>query len=153
MSNDLEEGGVIDQVFTYDIELFDRKIKVSLTEPGEKLGLVTDENKKLYVKRLLYSKLVKGIEPQVNVFKEGFYKFVKLEHLSTFSSDDLDILIGGIPLSCEDLQQTTKYSDDDLSSSEVIQWFWEIVSGFDYEGLSALLYFATGKGPLGARHS
>ena len=97
MSNDLEEGGVIDQVFTYDIELFDRKIKVSLTEPGEKLGLVTDENKKLYVKRLLYSKLVKGIEPQVNVFKEGFYKFVKLEHLSTFSSDDLDILIGGIP--------------------------------------------------------
>lgn len=88
LNNALEEG-VIKQNFTDEL-------KISLTEPGEKP--VTEENKKLYVKRLVYGKLVKGIESQINAFKEGFYKFVKLEHLSIFSSNELAKLIADSPI-------------------------------------------------------
>ena len=147
LNNTLEEG-VLDQDFTYEFESFGSRHKVSLAEPGEKFGLVTEENKRLYVKRLIYWKLVKEIEPQVNAFKEGFYKFVKLEHLSYFSSNELDKLIAGNPvISFEELQETTKYSSYS-SSSDIIKWFWQIVSGFDQESLSALLFFATGKESL-----
>ena len=117
------------------------RFTLSLGEPGasEQNQPVTDENKKDYVKRLIYRKLVKEIEGPANAFKQGFYRFVNPKSLKVFSIAELDKLIVGNPtIDFEDFKANTHYEGGYSEDSEQIVWFWGIVKGFDQENFSAL---------------
>ena len=137
--------GVIEQEFSYEMSVLENRYKVSLEEPEENLDIITDSNKKQYVKRLIYSKLVKEIEPQVETFKSMFYRFVPQDCLRTFLPSELDKLIAGEEkINLQDMKRTTQYGRGYRASSQQIVWFWEVVSKFDQEMLSNLWFFATG---------
>lgn len=139
--------GLLDQEFTYEFDFFGKRNVVNIFEPGEKLGkTVTDQNKKEYVHRIIYNRLIKEIEGPLNAFKEGFYKFVSPEYLKLFSATELDKLIAGEPtIDVQEMKNTAIYEGYDEDSEQIV-WFWEAVSTFDQEMLSSLWFFVTGKG-------
>lgn len=137
--------GVLEQEFSYELSLFDNRYKINLEESEENLDIISDSNKKQYVKRLIYSKLVKEIEPQVQAFKSTFHRFVNPDYLRTFLSSELDKLIAGEEkINFEDMKRTAQYNRGYNESSQQVLWFWEVVSKFDQEMLSNLWFFATG---------
>ena len=102
--------GLLDLDYTYETEMFGNKYTLSLIEPDEQNQPVTDENKKDYVKRLIYHKLVKETEGPVNAFKQGFCRFVNPEHLKLFTIAELDKLIAGDPtIDFENFKANTHY--------------------------------------------
>lgn len=138
--------GALEQEFSYELPVFENKYKISLAEPEENLDVITDANKKQYVKRLSYAKLVKEIEPQVQAFKSAFYRFIDEDSLRTFLPSELDKLIAGEEkINFEEMKATALYKKGYDKHSQQILWFWEVVSKFDQEMLSNLWLFATGK--------
>lgn len=135
---------ILDLDYSYETEIFGDKYTLSVGEPGEQNQPVTDENKKDYVKKLIYHKLVKEIEEPVNAFKQGFRRFVNPEPLKIFTAAELDILIAGAPeIDFEDFKENTHYEGYSEDSEQIV-WFWEIVEEYDQESLSALWFFASG---------
>lgn len=143
MKNPIE--GALEQDFTYEYECFGQRHTINLSEAGEKLGAVNDQNKKEYVKRVIYNRLVKEIEGPVNAFREGFYRFINPDYLKYFQAAELEKLIAGeLIIDFEKMKQYAKYDDYSPDSQQVV-WFWEVVSTFDQESLASLWFFATGE--------
>ena len=142
LNNSIE--GVLDLDFTYEFSSLGRTYTFRLSEPGEKLGAVDDSNKKEYEKRLTYWKLHGEIEHQVKAFKEGFHQFVREKHLELIMPSELSRMITGeSEISVEELRKNAKYGGYEQNSEQVI-WFWEIISMFDQDTLSSLLFFISG---------
>ena len=138
--------GLLDQEFTYEFEFFGKRQTINVCEAGEKLAkIVNDHNKKEYVHRITYNRLIKEIEGPIHAFKEGFYKFVNPEYLKLFSATELDKLIAGEPtIDVADMKKHAHYEGYEAESDQIV-WFWEIVETFDQETLSSLWFFVTGK--------
>ena len=135
---------ILDLDFTYDTEYFGQRYTISVREPGEENQAVTDENKKDYVKRLIYHRLVKEIEGPANAFKAGFQRFVNPDYLQVFSAAELDKLIAGDPtIDFKDFKDNIHYVGYTAEDDQIV-WFWETVQDFDKESLSALWFFASG---------
>jgi E3 ubiquitin-protein ligase HUWE1 len=116
--------------------------------------------------------LTNAIRPQINSFLEGFNELVPRELISIFNDKELELLISGLPeIDCElafllsrsiyvvlfslkYLTSNTAVAVDDLKAnteytgytpaSGVVQWFWEVVKGFNKEDMARLLQFVTG---------
>lgn len=144
LQNSIE--GALEQDFSYEYEsLGGERLKIKLSDPDENLGIVTDENKRQYVKRLIHWKLEKEFEAQFGAFKEGFYSFIDPKHLDIFQASEFDRIISGeATIDYLDMKAHAKYTGYS-SDSQQIKWFWEVVSTFDQETLAALWFFATGK--------
>lgn len=52
-------------------------------------------------------------------------------------------LTGSNVVSVDDLKANTEYTGYTIASS-VVQWFWEVVRGFNKEDMARLLQFVTG---------
>ena len=116
--------------------------------------------------------MTNAIRPQINSFLEGFNELVPRELISIFNDKELELLISGLPeIDCElafllshsiyvvlfslkyltsntavavdDLKANTEYTGY-TSASGVVQWFWEVVKGFNKEDMARLLQFVTG---------
>ena len=131
---------ILDLDYTYGTKMFGKGSHSVLENlASEQNQPVTDENKKDYVKRLIYRKLFKEIEGPANALKQEFYRFVNPESLKVFSIAELDKLIVGDPtIDFEDFKASTHYEGGYSEDSEQIVWFWGIVKGFDQENFSAL---------------
>jgi len=106
---------------------------------------VTNENKETYVSKLVEFKLKKVIAEQLRAFQRGLYDVVPLALLRIFSPSELELLHCGLPhIDVDDWYRNTEYSGGYSSSSECIQWFWEIVRSFDEENRGRLLQYVTG---------
>ena len=55
----------------------------------------------------------------------------------------LQYLNNGMDVAVDDLKANTEYTGY-TSASSVIQWFWEVVKGFNKEDMARLLQFVTG---------
>jgi len=143
LHNNIE--GIIDQEFGYDVDLYGDRYTLKLGEPDEQLGSVNEKNKKDYVKRLIYYRLVKEIEPQTQAFKQGFQRFINPAYLAYMPAAELDKLIAGDPnIDLEEMKTYAKYEGGYSAESPQIVWFWEILKTFDQENLAAVWFFASG---------
>lgn len=143
LQNNIE--GIIDQEFTYDVMIYGERYTLKLGEPQEQLGTVNEKNKKDYVKRLIYYRLAKEIEPQTQAFKKGFQRFIIPSYLAILPAAELDKLIAGDPnINLEEMKTNAKYEGGYSESSPQVVWFWEILKTFDQENLSAVWFFASG---------
>ena len=142
LKNSIED---LDHEFSYELSLSGAKYEISLKDPEEDLLFVTDSNKTQYAKRLIYAKLVKEIEPQVQAFKSVFYRFIHQDYLIAFLASELDKLIAGEEkISFEEMKKTAQYSKGYEANSQQVVWFWKVVPEFDQEMLSNLWFFAHG---------
>ncbi|XP_034896846.1 E3 ubiquitin-protein ligase UPL1 isoform X1 [Populus alba] len=113
-------------------------------KPGGRNIRVTEETKHEYVDLVADHILTNAIRPQINSFLEGFNELVPRELISIFNDKELELLISGLPeIDLDDLEANTEYTGY-TSASGVVQWFWEVVKGFNKEDMARLLQFVTG---------
>ncbi|KAL8462223.1 hypothetical protein ACS0TY_033325 [Phlomoides rotata] len=114
-----------------------------LKEGGRNIR-VTEETKHEYVDLVADHILTNAIRPQINSFLEGFNELVPRELISIFNDKELELLISGLPeIDLADLKANTECTGY-TAASNVVQWFWEVVEGFNKEDMARLLQFVTG---------
>ncbi|XP_048323503.2 E3 ubiquitin-protein ligase UPL1 isoform X3 [Ziziphus jujuba] len=113
-------------------------------KPGGRNIRVTEETKHEYVDLVADHILTNAIRPQITSFLDGFNELVPRELISIFNDKELELLISGLPeIDLDDLKANTEYTGYTAASS-VVQWFWEVVKGFNKEDMARLLQFVTG---------
>ncbi|KAL8033396.1 hypothetical protein ABFX02_13G156500 [Erythranthe guttata] len=113
-------------------------------KPGGRNIRVTEETKHEYVDLVADHILTNAIRPQINSFLEGFSELVPRELVSIFNDKELELLISGLPeIDLADLKANAEYTGY-TTASNVVQWFWEVVEGFNKEDMARLLQFVTG---------
>eukprot|EP00286_Rhodomonas_abbreviata_P002113 CAMPEP_0181347388 /NCGR_PEP_ID=MMETSP1101-20121128/33852_1 /TAXON_ID=46948 /ORGANISM="Rhodomonas abbreviata, Strain Caron Lab Isolate" /LENGTH=497 /DNA_ID=CAMNT_0023459599 /DNA_START=505 /DNA_END=1998 /DNA_ORIENTATION=- len=143
LDNDVDESGM-ELNFVVDEEELGTVRQVVLKEGGE-TELVTNENKEEYVRLVCEERLVKCIQPQLDALKEGFYEIVPRDVLSKFSETELELVLCGLPvIDIEDWQANCEYRAGYSAEHEVMQWFWELLDGWDQEMRARMLQFVTG---------
>ncbi|XP_064396022.1 E3 ubiquitin-protein ligase HACE1-like [Halichondria panicea] len=141
----------LELTFSVETDVFGATEQIEL-KPGGSGITVTDENKRDYVQLVTEMRMTQAIGRQIQSFLDGFYEVIPLELISLFDEYELELLISGLPdIDVTDWEKNTEYSSGYEADSPVIQWFWEIVKGYDKKELAILLQFATGSSrvPLG----
>lgn len=73
-------------------------------------AMVTEFNKKEYVKLVCQMKMTGAIRKQLNAFMEGFYDIIPKRLISIFNEQELELLISGLPnIDIDDLKANTEY--------------------------------------------
>lgn len=134
--------------FVYRVNLFDAEYEIHLFGSDPRFQVVSEENKKMFVKSVAHAKLVKEIEEQVADLRSGIIDIIPDEALKMFTASEIDkLLVGDQKVNIKEMQEYAKY-DGWEADDEVITWFWEIVSEIDQETLSSLIFFITGRIPM-----
>ncbi|GBE61096.1 HECT-domain (ubiquitin-transferase) domain-containing protein [Babesia ovata] len=107
--------------------------------------LVTKENLNLFLFMFADFKCNTMIEKQSSAFLQGISSVIPLDWLRMFSYSELVYLISGssAAINIEDMRANATYSAGYTDTSEVIVWFWEILSEFDDEQRRMFLWFVT----------
>ncbi|KAM3171703.1 hypothetical protein ACTXT7_016091 [Hymenolepis weldensis] len=113
----------------------------------EEIEYVTNDNYIDYIRRLLEFCLDKGIRVQMEAFVHGFERVFPLKWLSMFTCTELKNLISGQftdkPWSMEELKSNINFIGFE-ENSETVQYFLEVLIGFDMENRRKFLRFVTG---------
>jgi len=140
LENDVDN---LQSTFTYETQIFGQSVTKELVENGFEIE-VTEKNKKEYVMKVCEALMTKEIEPQIAAFLKGFRAIIPMRFLAYLSPSDLELLISGTPtIDLEDWKTHCQYEYVDKDSN-LIKWFWEIVSEFTQEELGSLLFFISG---------
>jgi len=142
LENDVED---LDLAFTHETEILGERVTLELLEGGFDT-IVTETNKKDYVKRVCEARMTKEIEKPLKAFLKGFRRIIPRNYLSHLSTSDLEIIIAGAPeINLEDMKKYAEYSSGYNATSQIIKWLWEVLAEFKQEELAAFLYFVSGK--------
>ena len=92
--------------------------------------MVTEANKKEYVKKVCEARVIKEIEKLIRAFLK--------------STSDLEIIVAGKQeIDLENMKKYVKYIGKS-SSSQIVKCMWEILEEFKQEELAAFLGFVFG---------
>src|SRR5437660_108994 len=114
----VEDRNILGVVFTRELE-----------DNGQ-LKILTNENKKEYVKSICHFRMEKEIYHQLKAFMQGFNVVIHKSKsmMELFSPSELMNLIAGMPeLDVDELEKHCKYENGYDKESEVVVWFWETV--------------------------
>lgn len=133
---------ILAQDFAYEISAFGEYHTIEIGE-GENQQEVTDYNKKTFVKKLAYSKLLKEIEEPLKEFRKGIFEFVPEKMLKIFLPSELDSIFAGKgEIDVNEMMQFAKVAPG--LSDKMVKRFWMILQEFNQETLSTLLFFIKG---------
>lgn len=89
-------------------------------KPGGHNILVSEDNKKEYVKLVCQMKMTGAIRKQLNAFMEGFYDIIPKRLISIFTEQELELLISGLPtIDIDDLKSNSEYHKYQPNSLQV----------------------------------
>lgn len=133
---------VLAQDFAYEVSAFGEYHTIEIGE-GENQREVSDYNKKTFIKKLAFSKLLKEIEEPLREFRKGVFEFVPEKMLKIFLPSELDSIFGGKgEIDVDEMMQYAKVAPG--LSDRLVKRFWAILKEFNQETLSTLLFFITG---------
>ncbi|XP_064606987.1 E3 ubiquitin-protein ligase HUWE1-like isoform X3 [Liolophura sinensis] len=113
-------------------------------KPNGRNIMVTEENKREYVRLVCQMKMTGAIRKQLNSFLEGFYDIIPKRLISIFNEQELELLISGLPtIDIDDLKANTEYHKYQTTSLQ-IQWFWRALRSFDQADRARFIQFVTG---------
>merc|ERR1719421_836414 len=134
---------VLDLTFSVEADEFGRVKVIDLKPDGQNIP-VTDDNKLEYVSLLCEHHMSHGIRPQLKAFLQGFHELIPPQLIAPFDSQELELLISGLPdIDIADLRRHTEYQGY-TESSAVIGWFWKCVTDMTQEEKAWFLQFVTG---------
>lgn len=141
LENDITD--VITETLSVETDDYGEHKVIDLIRDGSNIP-VTEENKQLYVKKVVEYRLQTSVEEQMENFLIGFHEIIPKDLVAIFDEKELELLISGLPdIDVHDWQSHTQYVNYSASSVQ-IQWFWRAVKSFDNEERARLLQFATG---------
>ena len=118
--------------------------------PNGQNTLVTDENKREYVKLVCQMKMTGAIRQQLNAFLEGFYDIIPKKLVGIFTEQELELLISGLPtIDIDNLKANTEYHKYQATSLQVkqLEYFFKIRVAFA-SSTSLFFCFFGGEGVL-----
>lgn len=141
----MENNGVDKLELTFSVtEVVRDEVKTIDLVPDGRNIVVTDENKAEFIRLKLQYLLVDSVNPQLYAFLNAIYDIIPAELLMIFDFDELDFILSGTDtIDVEDWKANTVVTPN-LEKQEVVEWFWDIVSGLPQDSLVKLLQFSTG---------
>uniref|UniRef100_A0A669CQI4 E3 ubiquitin-protein ligase HACE1 n=1 Tax=Oreochromis niloticus TaxID=8128 RepID=A0A669CQI4_ORENI len=143
LDNDISDLG-LELTFSVETDVFGAMEEVPL-KPGGTSILVTQDNKAEYVQLVTELRMTRAIQPQINAFLQGFHTFIPASLIQLFDEYELELLLSGMPeIDVQDWCRNTDYTSGYDAQEQVIQWFWDVVTGLTQEERVLLLQFVTG---------
>ncbi|CAB3224299.1 unnamed protein product [Arctia plantaginis] len=135
--------GVIDTTFSVECSSFGAVRSVEL-RPGGANEVVTDANKREYVRLYVAHRFTRGAERQWLALQRGLADIIPPQLLRPLSPRDLQPLLAGrADLDPADWRRHTRLKHV-APDAPIVAWFWEIVEEFDADMRARLLQFVTG---------
>ena len=107
LENDVTD--VLDSTnFTVEYDRFGVLQRVELKTGGSQI-LLSEDNKKEYVRLYVKFRFMQGIERQFNALRKGFTELVSQQLLASFDERELELVIGGLgKIDTEDWKTNTR---------------------------------------------
>jgi hypothetical protein len=115
-----------------------------LTTGTKEAKLVTNENRKAFVRDYIQHLVVLSIQPQLHAFIKGFITCLQPKSLHFFTPATLRSLVEGEQhVSITELRRCARYEDHYSPTHPTIQKFWRVAEQFAQEDCRHLLEFVT----------
>nr|CAD7429432.1 unnamed protein product [Timema monikensis] len=135
--------GIIDTTFSVEQNSFG-VLRVHELKPGGRDILVTEDNKREYVKLYVNYRFMRGIEQQFLALQKGYTELVPSQLLRPFDEREIELVIGGLgSIDIADWKNNTRLKHC-TPDTPVVKWFWQIVEEYGEEMRARLLQFVTG---------
>ncbi|KAL9704287.1 hypothetical protein quinque_007805 [Culex quinquefasciatus] len=136
-------NGVLDSTFSVENNSFGA-LKVHELKPNGAQLVVTEENKREYVKLYVNYRFMRGIEQQFLALSKGFGELIPSHLLRPFDERELELVVGGISkIDVIDWKTHTRLKQCTPETPQIV-WFWQIVESYSPEMRAQLLQFVTG---------
>jgi hypothetical protein len=166
----LEEEITFDDLVFIDTQLYNslKNLKNTNTQNLKDLGLYysieqNDKNGNIHSFNLIkngneipiktiddyITKRIEFMISQIEIFckeiRNSLYQLIPKDTLEKMTSDELELIINGRPfIDIEEWKSFTQYREPLNQNSQIIIWFWEIMSTLNQSQLSNFLQFSTG---------
>ena len=140
----LEDLGLSDSLsFTVESTLFDETCTHELLPGGESI-VVTEDNKREYVRLLAHHHMTSGIKGQIDAILEGFHMVIPPALVSFFNAQELELLTCGMPeIDVDDMEAHTLYVNYTRKSDQIV-WIWSILRRMTHDEQAKFVAFVTG---------
>ncbi|CAH1791950.1 unnamed protein product [Owenia fusiformis] len=144
----IEENDITDMELLFTEDEYDNAGKLEQVielKPGGAKTKVTNKNKLKYLDKLAQHRLANCIKDEMEAFLKGLNDLIPDNLLGIFDENELELLMCGTgSYSVADLKQFHTVTTHTQEFTQVLKWFWTIVSGFTQEEMARLLQFTTG---------
>ncbi len=151
-----EADGSLEDVMCLDFTIDTRTVPGATRnielKPGGADIIVTKVNRAEYVRLYVDFTVNRICEQQYESFSKGFYMLCGGQALEIFRPQELENLVCGSPhLDFDALQRGAVYEGGYSENSQVVKWFWQIISELSIEDKKKVLKFFTGsdRSPIG----
>ena len=118
--------------------------EIELIEGGRNI-LVNNENKNIFINKVVELICFNSIKYELQSFKNGFISIIPLNFIKIFSIEEFGfILYGQREINLKDWKMNTIYKGGINEKNEVVQFFWEILEELNNEQLLLFFKFCTG---------
>ena len=110
----------VDIYFIWNIN----QIEIELIENGKNI-LVDNDNKNLFVNKVVDLICYKSIEIELKALKKGLISIIPLNFIKIFNIEELNFTLSGQPeINLKDWKSNTLYKGNLTEKNEVVQFFW-----------------------------
>ena len=107
--------------------------------------LVKNNNKQLFIDKVIELICFKSIETELTSLKKGFTNILLINYIQIFTIEELSFILSGqSKINLIDWKSNTLYKGNIKENCKIIQIFWEILSELNNEELLLFYKFCTG---------
>ena len=118
--------------------------EIELIDNGKNI-LIKNNNKQLFINKVIELICYKSIEIELNSLRKGFVNLIPINYIKIFNIEELTFVLSGQSvININDWKLNTVYKGDFKEKSQVIQFFWEVLSELNNEQLLLFYKFCTG---------
>ena len=116
--------------------------EVELIPGGSKISL-SNENKNLFIEKIIYVETLMRYEEQIKRLRKGFLSLLGQE-INIFKPEEFDFLISGQrTIDLEDWKKNTIYKGHYNANHQTIKFFWQVLSELSQNDLFIFYFFCT----------
>ena len=130
--------------FVWNIKDENGEIKeIELIEGGKNINL-NNENKNLFIEKVIFYETYVRYEEQIEKMREGFFSLFKEETFKLFNPEEFNFQLSGQKtIDLEDWKKNTIYKGHYNENNQTIKYFWEILSELSQNDLFIFFHFCT----------
>ena len=116
--------------------------EVELIPGGSKISL-SNENKNLFIEKIIYVETLMRYEEQIKRMRKGFLSLFG-EEINIFKPEEFDFLISGQrTIDLKDWKKNTIYKGHYNENNQTIKYFWQVLSELSQNDLFIFYFFCT----------
>ena len=117
--------------------------------PGGQNIFLNDDNKRIFIDKVIYAEAVRPYEDQIKYTQKGLFSLIGQEVQGIFSVEELKFLLSGQDdIDLNDWKENTLYKGEFNQDHPIIKLFWEKISTLNKNEIIKFLEFSTGTGSV-----